>query len=142
MRQKQRSISKSIGIRAFEQLAAVGIVFFLTPYLQAQLAPLRDKVYGPNPPGTPPNPGSTLLPPALTLNPTIPNVQAGTVPLPMVSNPTGSPPTVTPPVVGDTPSNVLNITQPLAPTGDQPAPAGGPALAPNGGPLGGLFLGT
>jgi len=146
-KKKPRSITRSIGVRAFEQLAALGIVFFLTPYLQAQLEPLREKVYGPLPPGTLP-PGSTLLPPSLSLiksqaNPaasSIPNVQAGTVPVGTVAD-TNPAPTQT--VVGQTPGNILNITPPLAPLGDTPAPtAGAPALAPNAGPLGGLFLGA
>lgn len=112
------SLTRSVGTRTIEQLAAMGIVFLLAPYVQAQLAPVRDKIYG----------GPT------------PNQPTGTVPVPAVADVNAAP---TQSTVGGTPGSIINITPPLAPTGDQPAPTtGAPAIAPNAGPLGGLFLGS
>ncbi len=116
MKRKERTHVQAIGSRTFEQLVTIGIVFLLAPYIQKQLAPLREKLY-----------------------PTDPNLGPAVIPVPEVAGTSNSQT-----VVGQTPNNtLLNVSSPLAPTGDQPAPAANaPALAPNAGPLGGLFLGN
>lgn len=123
MAKRKESRTGRIAGRTFEQLVTFGAFFMLVPYIQAKLTPIRAKVYGGDP-----------------------NIPNGTAPIAAIANPESAAVGETGPVsvAGPGAGTAFNLqtNPPKAPTGDTPAPAGGPDWGAVAGPLGGIFLGS